>query len=100
MLKFGGGEQLALPVQILEHQRIGVLDKGSGIGRFRGHIALSVHKLDEGQIVPPAHPSVILAKGGSHMHHAGAVGQGDIIVAADKKGFFLLFFAGIPGALV
>ena len=81
-----GGEQQSPLLQIVQHQLVRVLDEHArplGVG---GHAALRVHEVHEGDVVFPADAVIVLTKGGSDMHDAGAVGHGDVIVADHAPG--------------
>ena len=81
-----GGKQQAPLLQILQHQLVRVLDEHAGPLGIGGHAALRVHEIDKGNVVLAADAVIVLTKGGSDMHDAGAVGHGDVIVADDAPG--------------
>ena len=86
--KVGRVDQLAFLLQPLQDHRVGLLHEHAGpVGVLR-HLALGVHQLQEGDVVLPAHPGVVLAEGGGLVHHAGAVGHGDVVVADHRPGVF------------
>ena len=109
VLELGRAEQQAPLIQILQDFLVGVLAEHAGPLGFTGHLALAVHQLHQGQAVLAAHLGVVLTKGRGDVHHAGAVGESDVIVAhhvpalllgADKVEQGLVLLALQIGALV
>ncbi|SCH04461.1 Uncharacterised protein [uncultured Ruminococcus sp.] len=89
VLKLGGGEEKPPLIQILQHLLIGILAKDPGPECFFRHLAFAVHQLYKGQAVLAADLCVILAEGGSNMHHTGTIRQCDIAVTGYIPAFFL-----------
>ena len=88
MLKLRRGKELALFLKRFQHQRVRVLAENAGPRRLLGHLAAVVDQLDKGQVIGAADLGVVLAESGRSVHDAGAVGQGDIVVAGDVPALF------------
>ena len=54
MLEIRRVEEKSLLFEIMQNQRVRFLDEFSGVRRVFRHVALSVHKLDERQVIPAA----------------------------------------------
>ena len=75
--------------KVLEDLLVRILTEYSRPKGLFGHLSLRVHQLNEGQAVPAAHISVVLTKGRRDVDDAGAVGQGDVVVAGDVPALFI-----------
>ena len=84
-----GGEQQAARLEILEHQRVGVLDEHARPLGVLGHPALAVDEVDERHVVLAADAVVVLAERRRDVDDAGAVAHGDVLVAHDEPGLLL-----------
>ena len=88
-------EETPLFFQVLQNQRIGVLDEDARPVRVRRHLALCVNELHERHVVLAAHAVVVLAERRRRMDDARAVGRRDIVVAYNEECLLLDFSLGI-----
>ena len=95
VLENGRLEEQPLLLQILQDQRIGVLDKDARPVRVLRHFALRINELHERHVVLAAHAIIVLAERRRRMDDARAVGRRDVVVADDEKRLFLNFPLGI-----
>ena len=94
MLKRYLGKQRAGFLKRLKYHRVRLFNE---YARPRGvvrHVAPCIHKLNEGHIVLPAHPVIVLAEGGGVVYYAGAVLCGNIIVGYYIKAPLAGLFGG------
>ena len=86
MLEPGGLHQQPVGLQLLQDGAVGVLHEQARPGGRLVHAALGIHQLEEGQVVLPTHPGVVLAESGGDVDDAGTVGHGDVIVGHHPPG--------------
>ena len=89
MLEDGRLEEQSLRLQILQDQRIGVLDEDARPIRVRRHFSLRIDELHERHIVLAAHAVVVLTKRRRRMNDARAVRRRDVVIADDEERLLL-----------
>ena len=92
MLELRCGEEQVPGVQIHQDLRVCILYEQSCKGSLRRHGSVSLYKLYEGQIIFPAHTSVILTESRCDMHDTGTVGHGYIVICHDEMCLLMLLF--------
>ncbi len=80
-------EELALFLEVLEDQRIGLLDEDARPVRVLRELALAVDEVHEADAVRHADTVIVLTKGRCQMDDARAVLRRDIVVCEDEERF-------------
>ena len=80
-------EELALLLEILEDQRVGLLDKDARPVRVLRELALAVDEIHEAHAVFHADAVIVLTEGRRHVDDARAVLRRDVVVAEHDERF-------------
>ena len=94
VLELRRGKQQAPCFQVVQNERVGILDEHAGPRGFFCHLSLAVHKLNKRQAVNAAHTGVVLTERGRGMNHTGTVCQRDVTVAGDEPALLFRLYEG------